>query len=71
MSEIIFVTPKEGMTVLHPDFPHGQIPESGKRVVKSAYWKRMEKQGAVTISEPPEEKAPIPEKKVEVKDGKL
>ena len=50
MSEFIFVTPTEGLTILHPDKPHMVIPAEGKRVRKDPYWVRMEKQGAVKVS---------------------
>ena len=51
MSEIIFVKPKEGMTIMQPDFPHAVIPEGGRRVRRSPYWSRLIKQGAVTVED--------------------
>lgn len=48
MAEYIYVTPREGALVKHPD-TFIKLPAEGKRVKADSYWLRMRDQGLVTI----------------------
>lgn len=49
MGEFIKVTPIDDKRVMDPESSFQAIAKEGQRVRKSAYWKRMEAQGAVSI----------------------
>lgn len=46
------VTPKEGYSIFDPQL-RNVLPATGREVEESLYWSRMERDGDVTVSEPP------------------
>ena len=49
----IYVTPAKGVLVRNPDANYQHLPEQGELVQSSPYWKRLEREGAVTVGAPP------------------
>lgn len=59
MSKRIFVQPRKGLVVRDPDHGHAVLPEEGRHVALTDYWRRRLRDGDVIETEAPAAKPAV------------